>query len=103
MEIDTVRAREIDIWIRDHPEMKVPELKAPIELFGSTSYFDVWKIPIRLLIYNIRNGRFAAELMAKETELKRSLDPTVPEDAKVIQALLLAQNEHETIELKESL
>jgi hypothetical protein len=103
MDIDTARAKEIDIWIQDHPTLKVQELKAPIELLGSTSYYDVWRIPIRLLIYNVRNGRFAAELMARENELKRSLDPTIPEDSKEIQKLLLEQNEQETIELKASL
>lgn len=104
MEISTTRAKEIAAWIRDHnDDMKVPELKAPITLFGNTRYYDVWKVPIRFLIYNIRNGRFAAELMARESELKRQLDPTIPADAKIIQQLLLEQNPDETEELEESL
>ncbi len=103
MDIDTTRAREIEAWIKDHPELEVKELKAPIELSGKTEYYSVWKLPIRLLVYNIRNGRFAAELLSKEHELNRKLDPTVPADAKIIQALLLNLNKKETTELKESL
>ena len=79
------------------------ELKAPIELHGETRYHDVWKIPIKLLTYNIRNGRFRAELMPKERDLKRNLDPSVAIDAKIIQMLLLEQNKGETEELESSL
>ena len=100
---DEERAKKIDAWVRGHPEMKVQELKAPIELYGTSKYYDVWKIPIEYLIYNIQNGRFAAELMAKQDGLHRTLNPRVPADAKIIQDLLLSLNPNETTELEESL
>jgi hypothetical protein len=101
--LDAERAKKIDTWVREHPEKKVLELKAPIELYGDTKYYDVWKIPISYLIYNIQNGRFAAELMAKEKELGRKLNPKITSDGKIIQTLLLELNKVETAELEESL
>ena len=65
--------------------------------------FQVYKVPIKYLIFNIRNGRFAAELLQKESELKRKLDATVPADAKIIQKLLLDISPHETEALKKDL
>ena len=100
MEIDTPRSKAIKVWIDDHPEEKSKYEKAPVELNGKTKYLDVWNIPIKLLIYNIRNGRFAAELLAKEKELKRKLDPTDAKDAKVIQKILLEQKPVEAEALK---
>lgn len=103
MEINTARAKEIDEWLRGNSDLEVKELKAQVELFGENKYLEVWKIPIKMLIYNIRNGRFQAELLDKEKQLGRRLDANVPEDRKVIQMLLLEQNPKETEELKASL
>jgi hypothetical protein len=70
---------------------------------GSVHPHPVYKIPLANLIYNIRNGRFRAELLAKEEELKRKLDSTNKKDAEIIQQLLLNQDENETKILKEDL
>lgn len=74
-----------------------------IVIHGTPNVYAVYKIPTRLLIFNIRNGRFASELIAKERSLKRNLDPNVVADSKEIQALLLGQNEAETKALREDL
>jgi len=102
MKIDTARARQIGNYLED-PNNEAKDLKVRLELKGKIHTLPVYRVPIRLLIFNIRNGRFAAELMAKEEELKRKLDPTLAQDAKVIQNLLLTQNEDETSALKEDL
>lgn len=102
MKIETIRAKEIDAYV-SNPQTFKDEPKLRVELAGQVHSLQVYRIPIKLLIYNIRNGRFAAELLEKERELNRRLDPTVHSDAKLIQKLLLNQNETETKVLKEDL
>ena len=77
--------------------------KLRIPLRGRPEHLQVFRLPIKHLIYNIRNGRFAAELLAKESQLKRRLDPGTPKDAKIIQKLLLELNKSETDALKADL
>lgn len=101
MKLNTVRAKQLDIYIKD-PSTKLDQ-KVRVELAGEVKTLQVYKIPINYLIYNIRNGRFAAELLAKEERLNRKLDASVAEDAKMIQDLLLKQNESETEALKDDL
>jgi hypothetical protein len=103
MKLASMRAKEIEVWIKDHPHEKSDYEKVDVELEGKIRYLDVWRLPIRLLVFNIRNGRFAAELMAKERELKRKLDASKPADALIIRDLLLKQNESETEALRENL
>src|SRR2546426_593686 len=102
MKLDTVRARQLDVYLSD-PATEVKEHKVRPELKGDVQTLSVYRVPMKLLIYNIRNGRFAAELMAKEEELHRKIDPTIEADARIIQKLLLDQNEAETSALKEDL
>lgn len=102
MEIDTLREKNIELWMKDHPESKTNE-KVYIKLDGKDRVLEAWNIPTKLLIYNIRNGRFAAELLAKEKELKRKLKPIDAKDAKVIQTLLLEQKPSETEALRENI
>lgn len=103
MEINSSRAQAIQAWIKDHPEEESNFEKARVQLEGRTVTSPVWRVPIKLLVYNIRNGRFAAELISKERELKRSLDPTSEEDEKIVRQLLLDQKPDETEALKDDL
>lgn len=101
-DMDTRRAQAIRAFL----EKAKPEENSGqrIVLGGAgPKTFHVYRLPIRLLMYNIRNGRFASELLAKERTLKRRLDPTVKADAKEIQKLLLEQNESETKALRADL
>ncbi len=64
---------------------------------GALHQHEIWYIPIKeFLFHNIRNGRFRAELLEKEEQLKRKLDPAKPQDEEVIIKLLLEQNLSET-------
>jgi hypothetical protein len=98
MKLETAREKQIDAYIATN-NAKDDE-KVRIELKGAVNNLDVYRIPIKLLVYNIRNGRFAAELLAKETELKRKLDAANPEDAKIIRQLLLDLSPAETEALR---
>jgi hypothetical protein len=77
--------------------------KHPIVIGGLKKMFEVYRLPTKLLAFNIRNGRFAAELRAKEKQLKRKLDPLEKADATEIRSLLLALDPHATLLLKNDL
>jgi hypothetical protein len=76
---------------------------APIVIAGEKAMHPVYRLPIKLLAFNIRNGRFAAELKATERELKRQLNPLDANDAGIIRDLLLKQDANATEVLKEDL
>lgn len=101
MKLDTNRAKQIDAYLKDKEPLENTAVR--VELAGEVKTFRVYRVPLKHLIFNIRNGRFAAELLEKEEQLKRKLDPTVDQDAKVIRKLLLEQSESETAALKEDL
>lgn len=95
MRLQSARAKELEAWMRGHEDHKTGAHET-VEVAGELKTLEVWRFPIRLLTYNIRNGRFASELIAKERELKRKLDATDPADAREIRTLLLDQNPGET-------
>src|SRR5437879_6108186 len=82
------RSRRIEAAV-DLPSAKSEAGKSPVVIAGKKELLQVYRLPTSLLAFNIRNGRFAAELRAKEHQLGRGLDPLVSEDEEVIQALLV--------------
>jgi len=101
MKLETTREKQLDAYLTNQDA--VDDQKLRLVLKGDPVHLQVYKIPIKYLIFNIRNGRFAAELLQKESELKRKLDSAVPADAKIIQKLLLDLNPSETEALKTDL
>src|SRR5262249_828113 len=97
----TIREKQLDAYLSKADAKD--DQKERIVLKGEPQHLQVYKVPIKYLIYNIRNGRFAAELLAKKSELKRKLDPASPENARIIQKLLLKLNPNETEALKNDL
>jgi hypothetical protein len=85
------------------PNAKSDMGKHPIVIGGTKRMSEVYRLPISLLAFNIRNGRFAAELRAKEKQLGRKIDPLLPEDHEEIRKLLLDLDEFATGLLKEDL
>ena len=77
--------------------------KHPLLIAGVKRMFDVYRLPINLLSFNIRNGRFAAELRAKEQQLKHPLDPHDADDKEELKKLLLELDEQATSLLKADL
>jgi len=98
----TERELLIEAYIEQHPDAKLPAPE-PVFFHGKLNEIIAYRLPIKLLVFNIRNGRFAAELIEEEKRLNRKLDPTKDEDVKVIQHLLLEQNKGETDALKDDL
>lgn len=101
MKLQSVAANEIRSYVADRP--KEENMVVRVELEGQIVVLPVYRIPTKLLRFNIRNGRFASELRQKESELKRKLDNANTEDAKVIRTLLLEQSATETALLKKDL
>jgi hypothetical protein len=95
----TERELQIDAYIEQCPKAKLAN-NEPVFIRGEIQKLDVFRLPIKLLVFNIANGRFAAELIAAEKRLNRKLETTKEEDVKVIQNLLLEQDKTETETLK---
>jgi hypothetical protein len=95
-------AKQIDVAIE--PTAARSELgKAPLVIAGTKQLLPVYRVRIDLLAFNIRNGRFASEMRAKQTQLGRTLNPRDPDDAKEIRKLLLTLNPDATTTLKEDI
>ncbi len=103
MEINSAKANEIDSYIRDNKKDCLQRNQLPVQLKGEPKWLDVYRLPIEMLIYNMRNGRFAVEIMQKQVELGRELNPLEENDRKIIQKLLLEEDENATQLLKENL
>ncbi|MBZ5647161.1 MAG: hypothetical protein LAN37_08075 [Acidobacteriia bacterium] len=95
MKLETVREKQIDAYVANNNDA-LDDQKLRLVLKGKPKHLQVYRIPIKYLIFNIRNGRFAAELLAKEDQLNRKLDAANPQDAKVIQNILLEISPNET-------
>ena len=100
--MNTERELHIDAHIKKCPDALLVN-KEPVFIHGKLQELDVFRLPTKLLVFNIGNGRFAAELIAAEKRLNRKLDTTKADDVKVIQQLLLKQDETETEALKTDL
>ena len=94
--LDTKRSKKLQTYIKTHPNQKVKNRMIDIQYGGTMHQRDVYRIPIDYLYHNIRNGRFKAELLEREEQLKRKLDPKKDKDAKVIRELVLDHNRSET-------
>jgi hypothetical protein len=100
--MNTQRESAINAYIKQHPDSKLLG-SLPVLVHGKVKPTDVFRLPINLLIFNLTNGRFAAELLDAEKKLGRELDPTSREDALIIRRFLLEQNEAETNALMDDL
>jgi len=77
--------------------------KQPVVIGGIKEMLSVYKLSTDLLAFNIRNGRFVAELEAREKQLGRRLDPLVAEDQQMIRNLLIELDPAATEALKRDL
>lgn len=100
MLIQSSRTNAIDAYIKDHPNCK--KNKEKVVIAGKVKSLDSYMLPFSLLQYNYNNSRFALEILEKENEVGRKLDPNNNEDKKIIKSLLL-QDEAEAKKLKEDL
>ncbi len=69
----TERELQIDAYIAKCPDAKQVN-NEPVFIHGQMQKVDVFRLPIKLLVFNIGNGRFAAELIAAEKRLNRKIE-----------------------------
>jgi len=101
MIINSENATKIDAYLKDNDEAELG--KWPIELSGEKKIVPFYKFPLKLLYYNINNGRFAAEKRKREKDIGRELNSLDKEDTKQIKDLLLRIFPDKTKALKEDI
>ena len=84
-----MNSTKIDEHISRYPDCKLSKTIS-ITLQGKRASLWVYRLPLNLTFYNIRNGRFAAEYADLVRKENRELDPTDPGDSKKIQDLLIS-------------
>ena len=98
-QLDEENAKKIDAYIQKHPECKLNKTHAII-LQGVRIDLPVYRLPLNLLFYNIRNGRFAAEYIDLKKREGRELRTEDPADAKKIQKLLIELDQKQSLLLE---
>lgn len=101
MIINSENATKIDSYLKDNDEAELG--KWPIELSGEKKIVRFYKFPLKLLYYNINNGRFATEKRKLEKDIGRELNSLDKEDAKQIKDVLLGIFPDKTKALKEDI
>ena len=84
----------IDEYIKNN-DCQINE-SVPVMIKAEKKNLSVYRLPIKLLYYNIRNGRFAAEYRNEIKKEGGDLNPEEKEDAKKIQNLLWNLNINES-------
>jgi hypothetical protein len=79
-------AKKIDEYIAQNPDAKLPKTHSVI-IKGESKDIQVYKIPLDLLFYNIKNSKFAAKYLESK-ELDRDLRPNKIEDRQLIKKML---------------
>lgn len=69
---------------------------------GTTQQFDVYRIPLECLVYNVENGRISS-LVKSYTKEHCQLDPSNEDDAKKIEDFLFSSSEERNKKTKEDL
>ena len=92
-------AKTIDNYISKNPDSAVGK-KLSVIISGESQDIQVYKIPLNLLFYNIKNGRFAAEYIELKEKLSRELNPENPDDEKEIQKMLIGLDEKKSLQLE---
>lgn len=89
MALKNPRADLISDYLKEHEDRAILGRQEPYEIAGKRQSLAVIRLPITLLCYNIRNGRFAAELHEFEASEGHRLEPEKLKDAEKIEELLL--------------
>ena len=99
--LTTDSEKEIQAYISNFPQCKLNRIQ-PTEIGGKREDLQVYSLPIRLLYFNIRNGRFAAEYKEKRSKLEET-SIEGQERVTMIREMLLEQSKEATKLLKEDL
>jgi hypothetical protein len=95
-------AKKIDRYIADNPNAKIAKTHSVI-IKGKSKDIQVYKIPLDLLFYNIKNGRFAAEYLELKAKRGQDLIPDNLENKKIIQKMLLDLDPKRSFDLEQDI
>lgn len=85
-------------------EKSKPVYETNFRIGGTESSIQpVYCVPHKYLKFNVKNGRYAAERMAKERELGYSLDVSKPEHEMLIRQILKDENPERWLTLKDDI
>ena len=99
MSFEERNAEVLDEYIANNPQAKLPKTHSVL-IGGINEDLQVYKIPLKNLVYNIRNGRFAAEYQELKNKKGRELKSEDKEDRKEIQNLLISLDPKESMLLE---
>lgn len=102
MPIKSQHEQRIKAYIDSNPDSKMDRVER-IEIEGQVQDLPVYRLPIKLLAFNIENGRFAADLHMLEANLRRKLNTRNADDANKVKQVLLNKYPHETKRFREDL
>lgn len=89
MNFEKSNGLSLDKYIKNNPHVKLAKTHSVI-LRGVSADLQVYNIPIKKLVYNIKNGRFAAEYQELKNKKGRELESENTEDRKELQKLLIS-------------
>ena len=89
MNFEKVNSVAINAYIQNNPSVKLSKTHSVI-LKGVSADLQVYDIPLKNLVYNIKNGRFAAEYQELKNKKGRELESENIEDRKELQKLLIS-------------
>jgi hypothetical protein len=89
MQIQSLRAVEIDNYLRSRTDAEIG--RWPIEISGLKQILPYYRIPVRLLRYNVANGRLAMEVREWSIKNERDLDPNDKGDVGVLEKMCIDQ------------
>ncbi len=102
MTINSTYEQRIEAYIKSNPTCVRDRIQR-IEIEGQIQDLPVYRLPIKLLIFNVENGRFAADLEMLEASRRRKLNTRNPDDSSEVRNILLTKSPHDTKVLKEDL
>lgn len=88
------RQGAIQEYVDKNPDCKLPKTVS-VMLHGQRRDLVVYRLPLEMTFYNIKNGRFAAEYAELVKKEGRELDSTNVDDAAKIQKLLAGLNSNQ--------
>ena len=99
MDFEKINGELIDKYIANNPSAKLTKTHSVI-LKGVNTEIRVYNIPIKNLVYNITNGRFAAEYQELKNKIGRELQSENIGDRKELQNLLISMDPKQSMILE---
>ncbi|MDC0199910.1 hypothetical protein OAJ83_03570 [Candidatus Nitrosopelagicus sp.] len=101
MSFEESNGKIIDEYITNNPQATLPKTHSVL-LEGQNVDLQVYKIPLKNLVYNIKNGRFAAEYQELKNKKGRELESENKEDRKELQNLLISLDPKQSMTLEKN-